>query len=274
MDGKTPLVSVVMSVYNGGPWTKAAIESVVHQTYSNWEFIIIDDASKDETKSILAAYSSNPKFKIITNTEQRGLTKNLNTGIKATSGELIARMDADDICLPERFTKQVDFLLNHPETSVVSGFVEFIDEKGDPKGEWRDDRKANSWKKIKQMLPWKNCIAHPVVMIRKKVFEKYQYNEAQTNSQDWDLWLQLAADNIIIGKINESLMLYRVHSQSMTAGSLKRSGFRKIHNTIKEYLHLVWKQKKFNSFNLKVLFAFSINAVKLFFSSIKRSVTS
>jgi len=273
MDGKTPLVSVVMSVYNGGPWTKAAIESVIHQTYTNWEFIIIDDASNDETRSILAAFDSNPKVKIITNSEQRGLTKNLNIGVKVSSGELIARMDADDICMPERFAKQVEYLLAHKEVAVIGGFVEFIDENGNAKGQWQDDREANSWMKIRKALPWKNCIAHPVVMMRKNIFEKYKYNETQRSSQDWDLWLQLAAHNVIIEKIKEPLLLYRVHSKSITAGSLSKSAYRKIHNVIKKYLLLVWQQKKFNSFNLKVLFAFVINAVKLFFSTIKRSLT-
>jgi glycosyltransferase involved in cell wall biosynthesis len=273
MDGKTPLVSVVMSVYNGGPWTKAAIESVIHQTYSNWEFLIIDDASSDETRSFLAAYASNPKFKIITNPEQKGLTKNLNIGVKASNGELIARMDADDICMPERFAKQVEYLLAHKQVAVISGFVEFIDENGNTKGQWQDDREANSWMKIKRALPWKNCIAHPVVMMRKNIFEKYKYNETQRSSQDWDLWLQLAAHSVIIEKINEPLLLYRVHSKSITAGSLRKSAYRKIHNVIKKYLLLVWQQKKFNSFNLVVLFAFVINAVKLFFSTIKRSLT-
>jgi len=274
MDGKTPLVSVVMSVYNGGPWTKTAIESVIHQTYTNWEFVIIDDASSDETRSILAAYATDPKFKIITNSEQKGLTKNLNIGIKTSNGELIARMDADDICMPGRFAKQVKYLSDHKEVAVISGFVELIDENGNAKGPWQDDREANSWMKIKRALPWKNCIAHPAVMLRKNIFEKYRYNETQRSSQDWDLWLQLAANNVIIEKINEPLLLYRVHSRSITAGSLRRSAYRKMHFVIKKYLLLVWQQKNFNSFNLKVLFAFFINAVKLFFSTIKRSITS
>jgi glycosyltransferase involved in cell wall biosynthesis len=274
MDGKTPLVSVVMSVYNGGLWTKTAIESVIHQTYTNWEFVIIDDASSDETRSILAAYASDPKFKIITNSEQKGLTKNLNIGIKASNGELIARMDADDICMPGRFAKQVKYLLDHKDVAVISGFVELIDEDGNEKGQWQDDREANSWMKIKRALPWKNCIAHPAVMMRKNIFEKYKYNETQRSSQDWDLWLQLAANNVIIEKIDEPLLLYRVHSKSITAGSLRKSAYRKIHIVIKKYLLLVWQQKKFNSFNLEVFFAFFINAVKLFFSTIKRSLTS
>ena len=274
MDGKAPLVSVVMCVFNGGPWTRDAIESIIQQSYSNWEFIIINDGSSDETERILSTYISDPKFRITSNSEQKGLTKNLNIGIQLANGEFIARMDADDICLPERFAKQVDYLLNHPDVSVISAFVNLVDKDGKVKGDWKDDRQANKWPKIKKMLPWKNCIAHPIVMMRKSIFEKYQYNETQRSSQDWDLWLQLAADNVVIEKIHEPLLNYRVHDQSITAGSLKGSAYRKMHNVLRKYLLLVREKKKINFFNLRVLFAYYMNAVRLFLSTIKRSITS
>ena len=274
MDGKAPLVSVVMSVFNGGQWLQAAIDSIVQQTYTNWEFVIIDDASNDDTKTILNAYSQNPKFKIITNQQNKGLTKNLNTGIALSKGEFIARMDADDISVPDRFAKQVAYLQSNPGVEVVSSFIEFIDENGHAAGQWDDDRNATNWKKIKRKLPWYSCVAHPTVIIRKTVFENYKYNESQQNSQDWDLWLQLAADDKVIKKINESLLFYRVHKQSMTAGSLKKSAFRKMHNTYRNYLQLVISNRKFNLFNLKVFFAFLVNIVKLLLSTLKRAITS
>lgn len=274
MDAKTPLVSVVMSVYNGEQWLPSAIESIIHQTYSNWEFIIVDDNSNAATKEILSRYSNHPKFNILVNKTNLGLTKNLNTAIANANGELIARMDADDISSSERFEKQVAFLIQHPDASVISSFIECIDQNGNQKENWADDRNANSWRKIKALLPWKSCLAHPTVMFRKNVFEKYKYNESQLHSQDWDLWLQLAADNKIIEKINEPLLQYRVHTQSVTSGSLKKSAFFKMHSTYKNYLQLAWQKKKFNLFNLKVLFAFLFNWVKLFLSLIKRLFTS
>lgn len=274
MDGKTPLISIVMSVYNGSQWLKAAIDSVVQQTYSNWEFIIIDDASSDDSTEIIKSYAADKRFQLIKNNIQQGLTRNLNTGIGIAKGEYIARMDADDICLPDRFKKQVEFLSDHTEVSVVSGFVELIDENGISLGEWKDDRKANSWKLIKRMLPWKNCIAHPTVMMRNDLFKKYKYNEKQKNSQDWDLWLQLAASNIIIEKINEPLLQYRMHSQSVTAGSLKKSSSKKVFTVLLNYLDLAFRNKKLNFFNLEVLIVFELYAFVHFFSSIKRFFTS
>ena len=86
MDGKTPLVSVVMSVYNGSEWLDQAIQSIDNQTYTNWEFIIVDDGSDEATKQILDKYKSDPKFRIITNDQQKGLTKNLNIAIEKASG--------------------------------------------------------------------------------------------------------------------------------------------------------------------------------------------
>jgi glycosyltransferase involved in cell wall biosynthesis len=274
MDGKKALVSVVMSVYNSDQWLRAAIESILSQSYDNWEFIIVDDGSNAATKKILSGYSGNAKIKIISNEKRLGLTKNLNMAISLCKGEFIARMDADDICLPLRFEKQVNFLQNNPDVPVVCSFIDFIDENSNPVGIWKDDREANSWDKIKRRLPRQSCLAHPAVMVRKTIFEKYSYNERQSHSQDWDMWLQLAADGKIIEKINEPLLLYRVHQQSTTATSLKKSAFFKKHQTYQEYLKLVWRKRKFNFFNTKVAIAFLFNAIKLFLSRIKRTITS
>ena len=179
-------------------------------------------------------------------------------------------MDADDISLPDRFQKQVDHLNKNQETSVVSGFIVFMDENGNQTGPWEDDRKNVTWKQIKSTLPWRCCLAHPSVMMRKDIFQAYHYNETQFHSQDWDLWLQLAADDEIIEKIPEVILLYRVHKKSITATSLKKSAFLKTHETYKNYLALDSSLHKQNWFNLKVKTAFLFNRTKLFLSGIKR----
>lgn len=274
MDGAAPLVSVIMSVYNGEKWLKAAIESIISQTHDNWEFIIIDDNSNTATKSIIAEYSDNLKFKIISNKSRAGLTKNLNTAIAYCKGEYIARMDADDISLPARFEKQLSLMQKKNNVSVVCSFVELINENNKSGNIWKDDRKANSPAKIKRMLPFRNCIAHPTVMFRKNILADYKYNENQVDSQDWDMWLQLSAAGKLIEKINEPLLLYRVHVQSVTFTSLEKSVFLKKSRVYKEYLRVVWHKKKFNFFNTKVMIAFLLNSVKLFLSKIKRKIIS
>ena len=266
-----PLVSIIMSVFNGEQFLQQAIDSILSQTYSHWEFIIIDDACNAATKSILKRYDNDGRFKIITNTTNQGLTKNLNMAIDFCEGEFIARMDGDDISLSERLNEQVNFLLKHQRTAAVFGFVDLVDEMGTFIGYWPDDRKASTYDKIKHRLPFSNCVAHPTVMIRKNVLQQYKYNENQAYSQDWDLWLRLVSDGIIIEKINKPVLLYRIHKNSVTKISNKRSAFLKIHKSYIRYLKKVWKDKKINGYNLLIHTGFILNLVKLGLSKIKRT---
>jgi glycosyltransferase involved in cell wall biosynthesis len=274
MDEPKPLVSVIMSVHNGEEWLDDAIRSIMHQTYANWEFIIVDDASDQPAQDILKKYETDPRFKITRQPVRRGLTKNLNASITQCRGKYIARMDADDVSLPQRLEKQVAYLESHPEADLVAGFVEFIDENGQPKGTWKDDRNTVSDKQIKQLLPWRNCIAHPSVMFRNELMKVFKYNEEQTHSQDWDLWFQLADAGKQFAKIPETLMLYRVHSGSTTASSNRGFALRKMQQSYKIYLRSLKPGNKFSPFNRKVKLAFWFNTVKLFLSRIKRLFTS
>jgi glycosyltransferase involved in cell wall biosynthesis len=269
MDAATPLVSVIMSVHNGEQWLKEAIDSIVHQTYGNWEFIIIDDASNKATQNILRSYTDS-RIKVFREDVQQGLTKNLNTAINLCKGEFIARMDGDDISLPERFQQQIDYLLKHKETDVVAGFINMIEKSGKYLGTWKDDRRANTWPKIKKMLPWKSCIAHPPAMFRAGVLRQYRYDEKQRHSQDWDLWLRLATDNRRIEKIQEPVLQYRVHDRSITATSNKKSAFLKKH----EFYKIYFTTKRKGWFNFKVRLGYIFNRCKLFLSCIKRRFIS
>ena len=265
-----PLVSVIMSVFNGEQYLQQAIDSILSQTYSHWEFIIIDDASNPATKSILMPFKNDLRFKIISNDTNQGLTKNLNRAIDLCEGEFIARMDGDDISLPERFSHQVIFLHQYPQTDAAFGFVELIDENGYPVGYWPDDRKANTYHKIKQRLPFSNCMAHPTVLIRKEVLQNYKYNEEQIHSQDWDLWLRMVSERRIIDKINNTVLLYRIHNNSVTKISNKKSVFLKKNQAYQWYLRFVWKEKRINFFNFRVFIGFLLNKIKLGLSRIKK----
>ncbi|HEX7905088.1 MAG TPA: glycosyltransferase [Chitinophagaceae bacterium] len=270
MDAAAPLVSVIMSVHNGEQWLNEAIESIIRQTYTHWEFIIVDDASNKATQDLLNHYRIDSRIKIIRVDSKQGLTKNLNTAIHLCNGEFIARMDADDISMHDRLEKQVAWLQVNPHVSVIASFIDIMDEKGKVVSVWPDDRKAITWQQIRVMLPWKNCIAHPSVMIRKKVLEQYRYNESQVHSQDWDLWLRLAAEGKIIEKIAIPLLLYRIHPASITSTSNRRSVFSKQHEFYQRYL----KHSAFSRFNTKVRLGFIFNSIKLFLSRIKRKFIS
>ena len=126
-----PKISVVMSVYNGTPYLRECIESILNQTCKDFEFIIIDDGSSDNTWKILTEYANqNQQIKLFKNEENIGLTKSLNKGLKLAGGEYIARQDADDVSLPDRFELQTRFLDAHLEVGALGSSAEVIDEQG------------------------------------------------------------------------------------------------------------------------------------------------
>lgn len=270
----SPVVSVIMSVYNGEEFLPAAIDSIIGQSLSDWEFIITDDNSNEATRHLLKQYEKDPRIRVIWQNNRQGLTRNLNQAIGECKGKYIARMDGDDVSRPERFAQQVKFLDENTGVAAVATYVEFINQKGEITGDWADDRKTNSYAAIRRVLPFRNCLAHPSVMVRREIMQQYGYNNEQVHSQDWDLWLRLAADNKRIEKIKTPLLLYRVHGSSVTATTNKRSAVRKRTETYKKYLRIAWKEKKFNGFNLVVLYAGAINFVKMLLSVTWRGITN
>ncbi len=270
MGNSLPLVSIIMSAYNSQKWLQMTIDSVLQQTYNNWQFIIIEDASTDNTKLILNNYLADCRFVIKFQPKNVGYVKNLNYALQFCEGKYIARLDADDICVPTRLEKQVAFLETNIHVDLVATFINFIDEKNGFIGVWNNERKCNTEKKIRSMMPFENCIAHPSIMIKAEVLKQYKYNEFQKNSEDWDLWLHLLSQNKIISKIPETLLLYRKLSTSVTSISLKQSVFAKNNFTYKTYLRSVIRRKDYNSFNVKILIAFGLNFLKLILSKSKR----
>lgn len=266
-----PLVSVLMSVYNGERWLQQAISSVTAQTCSSWEFIIVDDASTDGTRKILQQYENDPRFNILYSGTNAGCVKSFNIGIDHCNGTYTARFDADDICAADRLQQQADYLTANPGVAMVASFVNFINDEGVFTGIWDDDRRNYDDAAIRRSLPFVNSIAHPSVMIRTDILKQYRYNEMQLNCEDWDLWMRLAADHRRIEKIQLPLLQYRVHNSSITANSFKRSAFWKNNYGYRQYLKLAYRNKKFNWFNAKVFAGFCLNYIKLVLSNIKRS---
>lgn len=128
---EAPKISIVMPVYNASAYLVSALDSILNQSYKNWELIAIDDCSTDNSHMILHHYSNmDSRIKVYKNIENLGVGKTLDKAIKLTSGKYIARMDADDIAYPQRFEKQMDYLLTHPDVIAVGGQCRLIDEKG------------------------------------------------------------------------------------------------------------------------------------------------
>lgn len=245
-----PQVTVLLPVHNGEKFLREAIESILKQTFSAFEFLIIDDRSEDNSAKIIKSFKD-PRIKIVQNENNMGLARSLNKGIILAKGEYIARMDADDISFPDRLKKQLDYIRKN-KYDVVAVKICLIDEKGKNFGIWPDDQKAVTGSQIESQLPKANCIAHPGVMFNKKVISKYLYNEGQKYyTEDYDLWLNLCSDGYKIGKLDEILLKYRVHENSSSVNTL--------YYTKGLYTRVVYvisriKRTRLNFFDIKVLF--------------------
>jgi glycosyltransferase involved in cell wall biosynthesis len=213
-------ITVLMPVYNGGKYLREAIDSILGQTFADFELLIINDGSTDNSCRIVESYRDS-RIRLVSNPGNIGLIASLNRGIALSKGQYIARMDCDDICLPERLQRQVDYLDSNPACSLVATKVAMISATGDELGAWNDDDRFCSSAEIRQRLPRANCIAHPSVMVRKELLAAYGYDPAQTGCEDYDLWLRMTADGIRIDKLDLQLLRYRVTPGSVTAQSAK-----------------------------------------------------
>jgi glycosyltransferase involved in cell wall biosynthesis len=208
----TPKVSVLMSVQDGERYLRAAIESILDQGFADFEFLILDDASSDTSRAIIASYAD-PRIRLIENERNLGLTRSLNRGIRLSQGDYIARMDADDLSLPDRLQRQVDFLDADPQCAVVASLSKKIDSSAAEVGIMSSPIEAEA---ISRQLRRGNCLTHGSVMMRRQPLESVGlYDETMTHSQDYDLWLRLSEEHRICC-IPEFLYAWRDHGDSIT----------------------------------------------------------
>lgn len=208
------LVSVVMCVFNTEKYVKRAIESILHQTLQNFEFIIVNDASKDLTSTIVQLYAKRDKrIRLINNDRNLKIAHSLNRGVSYAKADLIARMDADDISLPERLETQYAFLKQHPNIAIVGTNISVTDDK--EKEVWKREYPTES-KEIKKIIFRYAPFAHPTVMFRKKVFEELGgYDPKMIPCEDIDFWFRIGT-KYNFGNIPKSLLKY---SLSVKSGS-------------------------------------------------------
>lgn len=253
MDERAPTVTVLLPVYNAAPFLQATLDSILAQTFTDFELLAIDDGSSDDGSAILKA-CSDPRLRIITHARNRGLIASLNEGIEGTRGRYIARMDADDLMLPERLARQVTFLDTHPDVAAVAAFVETMNAEGEVTGVWDIDRATPDEASVAAMLPRTNCIAHPTVMLRRSALGDLRYDPRQHGAEDWDLWLRMRSRGLRIAKLPEVLLQYRQHAGSMM-GTQKRTipYERRLMRVRHRFLLREWKQLRFNRLQLAVL---------------------
>ncbi len=206
-------ISVLMSVYNGDVFLRTALESILAQTFSDFECIIIDDASTDKTAEILSEYARrDARIQVFRNTVNLGLTASLNIGLSHCKGNYIARMDADDISASERFMTQYWFMEEHPDVAVSGTCVGVIDENGKILGE---KNLALSYEDIKSKMLFNNQFIHSTLFFRADIVRAAAYDERFKKSQDYELMLRLCSRYPVVN-LKEKLVQFRLHSDSLS----------------------------------------------------------
>ncbi len=241
------LISVLLPVYNSEKYISEAIQSILHQTYTNFELIILDDGSTDNTLSIVGNFDDK-RISIFKSVKNFGIVYQLNKGIDNSNGEFIARMDADDISYPDRFHKQIEFLNINPQIDVIGSFAKKF---GEDFGLM--EYKYNRPEQISFLLNFYCYMLHPTVIMRKRIFSKFKYSSDYPLAEDYGLWCQVNnGSNLYI--LDEVLLDYRIHNEQ-TNKSEKR---------LKVQFDSVLKVKKdikFNGLLGNVIFTDELNKV-------------
>lgn len=236
-----------MSVYNGEPYLREAVRSVLTQSFSDFDFLIFDDHSQDGTSEILNEFCDS-RITIITNSTNEGLTKNLARGMNIAEGEFIARMDADDICEPHRLQTQVDYLDSNRHLSVVGSAVTFFDESGREFVAYQPENHND----IQCALFFGFTMLHPSVMLRRADFQRnsLNYDPYFICSQDHDLWVR-ASRLLRFANIRNPLLKMREHPMKIgrTRNALQRQLSQEIRERQLHELSVSWNNDEFSALN-------------------------
>lgn len=219
MEKNKPLISVVMPAHNAQKYIKSAIESVLNQTFKQFELIIVNDCSTDKTLSMIKYFSKkDSRIKIISNDKRLDIARSLNKGIAVAESNIIARMDADDISFSNRLELQYKLIKSSTNIAVVGANIKIMDES---ENEIATRSYPTSSKKLKDCLFRYSPFAHPVVVFKKNIFEEVgQYNPKYSPTEDLDLWFRFGR-KYEFKSINKSLLKYRLSNKSSSHKDIK-----------------------------------------------------
>jgi glycosyltransferase involved in cell wall biosynthesis len=211
-----PTVTVLMSVYNGAPYLAEAVGSILGQTFSEFELLVVDDGSTDDSAAILQA-CTDTRLKVIKNESNLGLIASLNRGLEAIRGEYVARMDADDIALPNRLQRQVEFLRASPRTGLCGTWFRTFG--GDRSTVVHPPTAADD---TAARLFYESPLGHPTVMFRRALLEEHElrYSREYPHAEDFELWTRFARVTEL-ANVPEVLLRYRQHEEQVS--SLKKA---------------------------------------------------
>ena len=266
-------ISVIMPAYNAEKYIGEAIESILNQTYKNFEFIIINDGSTDRTEDIILSYDD-PRIVYLKNKENSGIVVSLNNGLKHAKGQYIARMDADDISLPTRFEKQLKYMENNQHISVLgTGLILFGENVQENKRVFTTD-----YKKSKAELLFAPCVAHPTVMIRKEVLDKNNicYENQYLGMEDFAMWCKIATVSEITS-LYECLHYYRIHPQQITQ-NINTETRKRLFNLLDERMRFIKLNLEYNEKEIFMFYClneieqFDVEKIKSFINILKKVV--
>src|SRR5580658_10136563 len=214
-----PLVSVVMSVFTGERFLRQTVDSILDQSFRDFEFIVINDGSTDDSASILESYQKRDPRLCVYEQENRGLLESLNRGCSLAKGRYIARMDADDIAVRDRLLWQVDFLEEHPEVGILGGNIEYIDAKGTVFDTFLhpiDDQAIRS-----ALYQCEGSFCHPATIMRKAAFDAVGGYSTFffDGGEDYDLWVRMA-ERSQLANLDRVVLKYRVHPSQISQRAL------------------------------------------------------
>lgn len=266
-----PLVSVLMPVYNSEKYVQTAIESILNQQYSNFEFIIIDDHSKDKTYTLIKKIQKTDKrIHLLRNRSNLGVTKSLNKGLQMVKGKYIVRMDSDDWAYPERISSQVELMESNPHIVVSGSYIEVCDENLNTKYL----RKYHLEDKlIKKHLFRYSPFAHPVTIWRTEILKKEPYNNTIKVGQDYELYFR-------VGKMGEfrnlerPLLKLRMHNKSVSASMNNQQSRSTVEIRKKAVLYLGYKMTKidiiYNFLQSKLIYIIPVKMRFILFNFLRR----
>lgn len=206
-----PQITVLMAVYNSEPFLNSAIDSILSQKFTDFEFLIIDDCSSDRSMEIINSYHDS-RIRVLSNEKNIGLTKSLNRGLNLAKGEYIARMDSDDISYPERLEHEIMYMKQNPDVAIVGTWAETIDIKGTRTGQIVLLKKPD----YKDFLHGNQCVHGSILVRREILYNHGGYDDRFRQCQDFALFLSLV-QKYQIRNLPEVLYSLRIHRTSVSA---------------------------------------------------------
>ena len=234
-----PLISILMPVYNAANYIEKSIACIQKQTFNNFELIIVNDGSTDDTVELIEKVNDN-RIHLINN--PHNFINSLNTGIKEAKGKYIARMDVDDYMLPPRLQKQFEFMESNPDVDICGSWVQLF---GSKSGLLQTSAFHNN---IISYLIFHNTLVHPSIIMKTSLFKKEEemireYNHDYPCAEDYHLWTRLALDGYKFANITEPLICYR-----SSPGQVTSTRFEEMMNSSykiqKEYIEAIWKNNE------------------------------